>query len=131
MNTKEESDSNEPVLSTSTRMLVSIAAAIAFNCGPCLETLVPGALQYGIEPEEIGEVISAVADIRDNVLRLNRDSVARLLGSDTGEESRSACCEQSCECAQPVASPGARRRRAQPEYGQTNGEEPNKQRRVK
>ena len=100
MNAREckEWNNKEPMLSTNTRLLVAIAGAVSLNCKPCLETLVPAALRYGIVPEEIEEVVSIVTEVRENVSKFTHDLAARLLGWETIEEPKQACCGQDDEC---------------------------------
>ncbi len=93
----------EEVLSPSTRLLVAIAGAVSLNCKPCLETLVPAARQYGIEPEEIAEVVSTVAEVRENVFQFTSDLVTQLLGTETEAKTRAACCGPDCGC-KPAAN---------------------------
>ncbi len=94
----------EEMLSPSTRLLVAIAGAVSLNCKPCLETLIPAARQYGIEPEEIAEVVSTVAEVRENVFQFTSDLVTQLLGTETGKKAQSACCGPDCGCKPSVKS---------------------------
>ncbi len=99
MNIRECKEWNkEPMLSTNTRLLVAIAGAVSLNCKPCLETLVPTALRHGIEPEEIAEVVSIVKEVRENVSTFTSDLVAKLLGWESMEEAKQACCGVDDEC---------------------------------
>ncbi len=91
-------NNREEMLSPNTRLLVAIAGAVAMNCKPCLETLVPAAMQYGIEREEIAEVVSTVAEVRENVFRFTNNLVTQLLGPQAEEKSESACCGPDCGC---------------------------------
>jgi hypothetical protein len=106
MNIRECKEWNkEPMLSTNTRLLVAIAGAVSLNCKPCLETLVPTALGHGIVVEEIAEVVSIVTEVRENVSSFTRDLTAKLLGWETIEEPKQACCELDGEClSEPVGS---------------------------
>ncbi len=107
MNTREceECNNQEPMLSTNTRLLVAIAGAVSLNCKPCMETLVPTALRHGIVPEEIAEAVSIVAEVRENASMFTRDLVAKLLGWETMEEPKQACCGLDDEClTEPVSS---------------------------
>ncbi len=100
MNTSEgkEWNAKEPMLSTNTRLLVAIAGARSLNCKPCLEILVLAALRHGIVVEEIAEVVSIVTEVRENVSNITRDMVAKLLGWETIEEPKQACCGLNNEC---------------------------------
>jgi hypothetical protein len=101
----KEWNNKEPMLSTNTRLLVAIAGAVSLNCKPCLETLVPAALRYGIVPEEIAEVVSIVTEVRENVSTFTRDLITKLLGWETMEEPKQACCGLNDEClTEPVGS---------------------------
>ena len=104
MNIKEWNN-KEPMLSTNTRLLVAIAGAVSLNCKPCLETLVPTALRYGIVPEEIAEVVSIVTEVRENVSTFTRDLITKLQGWETMEEPKQACCGLDDKClTEPVDS---------------------------
>ncbi len=94
----KEWNDKEPMLSTNTRLLVAIAGAVSLNRNLCLETLVPAALRHGIVPEEIAEVVSIVTEVRENVSTFTRDLVAKLLGWETIEEQKQACCGLDDEC---------------------------------
>lgn len=94
----KEWDNKEPMLSTNTRLLVAIAGAASLNCKPCLETLVPTALRYGIVPEEIAEVISMVTEVRENVSMFTRDLLVKLLGWENVEKPKQAYCGVDNDC---------------------------------
>jgi AhpD family alkylhydroperoxidase len=88
-------------------LLVAIAGAVSLNCKPCLETLVPTALRHGIVPEEIAEVVSIVTEVRESVSTFTCDLIAKLLGWETMEKSKQACCGLDDEClTEPVGSAG-------------------------
>ncbi len=102
---RREGNNPEPMLSATTRLLVAIAGAVSLNCKPCLEALIPAALQQGILPEEIAEVVCTVTEVRENVSTFTRDLITHLLGTDTGEKSYQTRCRPDCGCTQPVGSP--------------------------
>ncbi len=101
---QREATNQEAMLSTTTRLLVAIASAVSLNCKPCLETLVPAALERGVLPEEIDEIVSTVAEGRERVSKLTLDVVTGLTGSENEENSRSTCCGPDCACVKPADS---------------------------
>ena len=110
MNIREckEWNNKEAMLSTNTRLLVAIAGAASLNCTPCLYTLLPTALRHGIVPEEIAEVVSIVTEVRESASNFARDLTAKLLGWETMEEPKQACCGLDDECfMEPVGSADA------------------------
>lgn len=90
---RKESNNEESMLSTKSRLLTAIAAAASLNCESCLETLIPQALKQGVLPEEISEVFSIVTDIRDKAIIPTRDLAARLLELETHETAEQTCCD--------------------------------------
>ncbi len=101
-------DNKEEMLSHNTRLLVAIAGALSLNCQSCLETLIPAALQYGVEPEEITEVTSMVVELRENAWRFAHDLVTHFLKPQNKEKSMLSCCGPDCSCMPPPDSANPR-----------------------
>ncbi len=86
----------DPMLSSNSRLLTAIAAADSLNCRPCLETLIPKALEQGVLPEEIQEVFSIVSAVRERAV-LPSGVLATLLGQAAPVEAK-ACCDSGGKC---------------------------------
>jgi len=78
------------------RKLVAVGASVGANCHPCLEYHVAEALAFGIDREELAEVVNTAKGVRAGAassmdklaLKLVRDSMP-VVG---GEQKQSCCC---------------------------------------
>ncbi len=89
-------NTEDSMLSSDSRLLTAIAAAASLNCRPCLETLIPKALEQGILPEEIREIFSVVSAVRERAA-LPPGVLATLLGQDEPTGAK-ACCDSGGKC---------------------------------
>lgn len=78
------------ILAPTTKSLVAIGAAAALNCYPCLNHLVPAAVQNGVLEEEIKATISLVEQIRRHAAGFTDKLVADMVEQEgmQGESNR-------------------------------------------
>lgn len=67
------------ILAPTAKSLIAIGAAAALNCHPCLNHLVPAAVQNGVLEEEIKATISLVKQIRRHAAGFTDELVTDLL----------------------------------------------------
>lgn len=81
--------------------LVSLGAAIASNCVPCIEFHVPAARKAGLSDAQILEAIAKADSIKQVPARKVLDAARAML--NTGSE---ACSDPDCGCSavEPKAS---------------------------
>ncbi len=81
------------ILAPTAKSLIAIGAAAALNCHPCLNYLVPAAVQKGVLEEEIKATISLVEQIRSHAAGFTDKLVTDLLLQQgaAGEPKRDCC----------------------------------------
>lgn len=79
------------------KSLVSLGAAIASNCIPCIEYHIPGARQAGLTDAQIREAVR----IADKVRRIPANTVLKsaLAKIETAPEESAEASGSSCECS--------------------------------
>jgi len=70
------------ILAPTAKSLIAIGAAAALNCRPCLNHLIPAAVQNGVLEEEIEAAISMVEQIRRHAAGFTDKLVTDLLRPD-------------------------------------------------
>jgi 4-carboxymuconolactone decarboxylase len=84
------------------RSLVSLGAAIAANCIPCIEFHIPDAKNSGLSESEIKEAVEIAAKVRRvPAWMIMQTALARIevSASEAGEKTAAGCC-----CAGPSDS---------------------------
>jgi AhpD family alkylhydroperoxidase len=81
------------ILAPTAKSLIAIGAAAALNCQPCLNHLVPAAVQNGVLEKEIQATISLVEQIRKQAAGFTDKLVTDLLlPHGAAGEPRKDCC---------------------------------------
>ena len=81
-----------------TRLLMSLAASAAANCGPCFEHYHTKAGQAGLEAGEIGQALELGEKIRGGAGMSFKASVNKTMGTDSAGDETTACCASGATC---------------------------------
>ena len=87
------------------RSLVALGAALASNCGPCIEYHIPEARRAGLSDTEINEALQIANKVRRVPARAVFETALARIESSVGgpaDTAQSACC-----CGESDAASGA------------------------
>jgi len=73
-------------------LLISLGAAMAGNCEPCLRKLVPDLKEAGASDDEILGAISVGQMVKEKPMAIMKETVDELMGSSLSEESVTDAC---------------------------------------
>ncbi len=79
-----------------TRLLVSLGAAVAANCGPCFEHYLGKTEAVGLTSEEIQEAVEVADQVRNGARITIMSTIRGMIGGGTSPcDSRSdkSCCD--------------------------------------
>jgi AhpD family alkylhydroperoxidase len=81
-----------------TRLLISLAASAAANCGPCFEHYHAKASQAGLDAEEIGQALELGEKIKGGASMSFKATVAQAMGAEQNGKEAGACCASGGSC---------------------------------
>ena len=88
------------------RSLVSLGAALASNCVPCIEFHIPGARRAGLSDREIRIALGIADKVRQVPARAVLDTALARIGSSPGTTADPASSDCGCSGSNPTPGCG-------------------------
>jgi hypothetical protein len=89
---KQSIEDLTPIVDDKVTMLIAAGAAMAANCEPCLNKIVPDLLEAGVSEADIQKAVKIGQFVKDKPAAIMKEAADALTGTHLSKQNRSQGC---------------------------------------
>ena len=92
MKDQQSAENINPMVDYKVTMLIAAGAAMAANCEPCLNKIVPDLIEAGVAEADIQKAVEIGQFVKDKPAAIMKEAADALTGTHLSEQNRSQGC---------------------------------------
>ena len=89
---EQSSQDSTPIIDYEVTMLIAAGAAMAANCEPCLNKIIPDLIEAGVAEDDIRKAVEIGQFVKDKPAALMKEAADALAGTQLSEPKKSEGC---------------------------------------